>query len=131
MAAPATQLVELTLRECLRALRSLPIGRLVYTEHALPAVRPVHFTVWDHSILIWSMPGTTAQTLRNDVVAFEALAHRPGYCADWHLPDMDAAASSSLERLANVVKVVSLGRSRRRGGRQRTARSPSSGCSSS
>lgn len=71
MAAPATQLVELTLRECLRALRSIPIGRLVYTEHALPAVRPVNFTVWDHAILIWSMPGTKAQILRNDVVAFE------------------------------------------------------------
>ncbi|MFD9669313.1 pyridoxamine 5'-phosphate oxidase family protein [Rhodococcus sp. NPDC059968] len=30
-------------RECLGLLRSVPVGRLVYTEDALPAVRPVPF----------------------------------------------------------------------------------------
>ncbi|ANS32007.1 hypothetical protein R1CP_37005 (plasmid) [Rhodococcus opacus] len=42
----------LTTGECLALLRSVPIGRLVYTENALPAVRPVTFAAPDGDIVI-------------------------------------------------------------------------------
>ena len=71
MPPPVPQLIPLTTRECLHALRSVPIGRLIYTDNAVPAVRPVNFTINDDHVLIWSMPGTKARVLRNEVVAFE------------------------------------------------------------
>lgn len=51
------------------------------------------------------------QRARHIVLRFAAaLAHRPGYCADWQVPDQDAASTSSLERLARVVTVTDWGR---------------------
>jgi hypothetical protein len=32
--------------QCLDLLRTVRVGRLVFTEQALPAVQPVNFRVW-------------------------------------------------------------------------------------
>lgn len=42
----------LPIAECRRLLRSVPTGRLVYTEDALPAVRPVTFAALDGDLVI-------------------------------------------------------------------------------
>lgn len=66
-----THLATLSLQECWACLRDAPIGRLVYTEHALPAIRPVNFSLHGNEIIIWSLRGGKARALPGQVVAFE------------------------------------------------------------
>ncbi|MFB4294632.1 pyridoxamine 5'-phosphate oxidase family protein [Nonomuraea sp. ATR24] len=59
--------------ECLRLLASTPIGRIVFTDRALPAVQPVTFLLHGESIVIRTGSGSKlAAATRNAVVAFEA-----------------------------------------------------------
>ena len=63
---------ELTRDESLALLPSVPVGRLVFTERALPAVVPVNFLV-DHGRIVLRT-GTTSSlsaAVRGSVVAFE------------------------------------------------------------
>ena len=79
------QTVELTRQECLALLRTVPVGRLVFTDRALPAVVPVNF-VLDHSgIVVRTGAGSTlAAAVRGAVVAFEVddfdATARNGWC---------------------------------------------------
>ncbi|HTI25667.1 MAG TPA: pyridoxamine 5'-phosphate oxidase family protein [Kutzneria sp.] len=58
--------------ECLALLKTVPLGRIVFTDQALPAVLPVNFSVWDGSLLIRTGAGSKLATAtRNAVVAFE------------------------------------------------------------
>jgi nitroimidazol reductase NimA-like FMN-containing flavoprotein (pyridoxamine 5'-phosphate oxidase superfamily) len=58
--------------ECLALLRTAPLGRIVFTDQALPAVLPVNFSVWDGSLLIRTgAGGKLAAATRSAVVAFE------------------------------------------------------------
>jgi hypothetical protein len=59
-------------QECLRLLRSVSIGRVVYTESALPAVRPVTFAAPDGEVVIPAGKGSWGPKLDGTVVAFEA-----------------------------------------------------------
>jgi uncharacterized protein len=66
-------LVILEREECLRLLASVPVGRLVFTEHALPAITPVNFLVHDDAVVIpHDESGELAAAADGDVVAFEA-----------------------------------------------------------
>ncbi len=66
-------LERLARQESLLLLSSLPIGRLVYTRQALPAVEPVNFAISNGEIVIRAgADGTLAAAVRGDVVAFEA-----------------------------------------------------------
>jgi uncharacterized protein len=59
--------------DCLRLLRSVPLGRLVYTYGGLPAVRLVNFVLDDDTIVFSTGPGDKLRAAeRGDVVAFEA-----------------------------------------------------------
>lgn len=59
--------------ECLRLLATVPVGRIVFTEHALPAIRPVNFVVHDGAIIIRTGEGgKLAAAADGAVVAFEA-----------------------------------------------------------
>ncbi len=59
--------------ESLRLLASVPVGRIVYTSGALPAVQPVNFVLDDGAIVIRTGAGSKlTAALRNGVVAFEA-----------------------------------------------------------
>jgi hypothetical protein len=64
--------------DCLRLLGSVPIGRVVFTMSALPAIRPVNHVIVDDAIIIRTHEGAalTALTTGNDergvVVAYEA-----------------------------------------------------------
>jgi nitroimidazol reductase NimA-like FMN-containing flavoprotein (pyridoxamine 5'-phosphate oxidase superfamily) len=58
--------------ECRRLLPTAAIGRLAYTEGALPAILPVTFIVSDDRILIPTRRGSkVAAASRGAVVAFE------------------------------------------------------------
>ncbi|MCK2220216.1 pyridoxamine 5'-phosphate oxidase family protein [Actinomadura sp. ATCC 31491] len=68
-------LKELSETEALRRLASVPFGRVVFTRHALPAVRPVNHLVVDGQVVIRSNPGTVLSrevAPAAAVVAFEA-----------------------------------------------------------
>ncbi|MGR6915533.1 pyridoxamine 5'-phosphate oxidase family protein [[Actinomadura] parvosata] len=62
----------LTHEECMRLLPSRPIGRIVFTDRALPAVQPVNFCLNDQDIVIRTAAGSKlAAATRRSVVAFE------------------------------------------------------------
>jgi uncharacterized protein len=58
--------------ECLRLLRCAPVGRIVYTANALPAVQPVNYVLDGETIVIRTESRSNlAAAGRHDVVAFE------------------------------------------------------------
>ena len=62
--------------ECLRLLGTAAIGRLAYTQAALPAVRPVSFTFDGDDVLIpVAARSSLLDAVRGAVVAFEADAY--------------------------------------------------------
>jgi uncharacterized protein len=59
--------------ECMRLMASVPVGRIVYTRQALPAVELVNFAMHDGDIVIRTdAGGKLAAATRGAVVAFEA-----------------------------------------------------------
>ncbi|MFD0473229.1 pyridoxamine 5'-phosphate oxidase family protein [Nonomuraea thailandensis] len=75
----ARRLRELPADEALRLLAGVPFGRIVFTRHALPAIRPVNHVVVDGAIVIRSSPGTILSSHLSSyvepveaVVAYEA-----------------------------------------------------------
>ena len=80
--APALE--PLTRHESLRLLATVPIGRIIFTRRALPAVELIHFALDNGDIVIRADPGDTlAADIGGAVVAFEAdsldVAHRAGW----------------------------------------------------
>jgi hypothetical protein len=66
-------LEQLSRDECLRLMGSVPVGRIVYTRQALPAVELVNFVLDDGGIIIRTGAGSKlAAATRGAVVAFEA-----------------------------------------------------------
>ncbi|MET8565116.1 pyridoxamine 5'-phosphate oxidase family protein [Streptomyces flaveolus] len=61
-------------QECLRLLAKVPVGRIVYTRQALPAVLPVNFGLdTDSSVLVrTSATSDLVRAVDGVVVAFEA-----------------------------------------------------------
>jgi uncharacterized protein len=58
--------------ECMRLMGSVPVGRIVYTRQALPAVELVNFALHDGDIVIRTdAGGKLAAATRGAVVAFE------------------------------------------------------------
>lgn len=70
------RLVELSRAESLRLLGSVSLGRLVFTDRALPAIRPVNHLLDQETVVIRSHFGATITTMlrKGDgvVVAYEA-----------------------------------------------------------
>ena len=66
-------LEQLSRDECLRLMGSVPVGRIVYTRQALPAVELVNFALDGGGIVIRTdAGGKLAAATRGAVVAFEA-----------------------------------------------------------
>ncbi|MFD4975133.1 pyridoxamine 5'-phosphate oxidase family protein [Streptomyces sp. NPDC058424] len=65
---------ELGRQECLRLLAKAPVGRIVHTRHALPAVLPVNFALdGDGAVLLCtSATSELVRAIDGAVVAFEA-----------------------------------------------------------
>ena len=61
-------------QECLRLLTKVPVGRVVYTRQALPAVLPINFSLdTDYSVLLrTSRDSDLVRAIDGVVVAFEA-----------------------------------------------------------
>ncbi len=63
----------LTREDSLKLLSSVPVGRIVFTDRALPAVLPVNFVLDDETIVFRTGAGSKlAAATREAIVAFEA-----------------------------------------------------------
>jgi nitroimidazol reductase NimA-like FMN-containing flavoprotein (pyridoxamine 5'-phosphate oxidase superfamily) len=72
MDSNGTTLENLSREECLRLVGQVPVGRIVYTRQALPAVELVNFALLDGDIIIRTdSGGKLAADTRGAVVAFE------------------------------------------------------------
>jgi hypothetical protein len=98
---------QLSQDECLRLMASVPVGRIIYTRQALPAVDLVNFTLDRGDIIIRAdRCGTLAAAVRGAVVAFEADSLDPAGLAGWSVTVIgqsrevtDAGEISRLERM--------------------------------
>jgi nitroimidazol reductase NimA-like FMN-containing flavoprotein (pyridoxamine 5'-phosphate oxidase superfamily) len=71
---PSRQAVELTWTESWELLAGAPLGRIVFTERAMPAVRPVNHLVDDEAIILRSnmAAAIVGRAREGAVVCFEA-----------------------------------------------------------
>jgi nitroimidazol reductase NimA-like FMN-containing flavoprotein (pyridoxamine 5'-phosphate oxidase superfamily) len=68
-----SELDVLTRRQCLDLLQGPRVGRLVFTEDALPAVQPVNYRMWRDDVVIRVAGGAKLSAATDhQVVAFEA-----------------------------------------------------------
>jgi hypothetical protein len=73
MNVDSSLLAQLPREECLRLMGTVPVGRIVYTRQALPAVELVNFTLVDGDIIIRTLAeGKLSVATRGAVVAFES-----------------------------------------------------------
>jgi hypothetical protein len=73
MYSDGAALTQLSPDECLTLMASVPVGRIIYTRRALPAVELVNFAL-DHGDIVirTDRGGKLAAAARGAVVAFEA-----------------------------------------------------------
>lgn len=80
-------LTRLSHRDSLRLLASAPVGRVVFTQGALPAIRPVNHLVVDDDIIIRTSLGASLVAAgarrRQLVVAYEADDIDPATRTGW------------------------------------------------
>jgi len=73
MYSNGSALMQLSKDECLQLMATVPIGRIIFTRQALPAVELVNFALDDGDIVIRTdRGGKLAAATREAVVAFEA-----------------------------------------------------------
>jgi len=85
------QAIELTETECWRLLASVSIGRVVFTERAMPAIRPVNHVVDGRTIVIRTHLGAAIAARSSDgggeprgsVVCYEADELDPARRTGW------------------------------------------------
>lgn len=79
-------LVVLEPDECMRLMATAPVGRIVFTEQALPAVQPVNFLVHEGAIVIRTNEGSKlAAAAEGAIVAFEADEIDPATHTGWNV----------------------------------------------
>ena len=85
----AAELGELDRGECLRLLGKSTVGRVVFTEGALPAAHPVTYLLDDEEVIFRTAAGSKlAAAARHQIVGFQADAadphlRRPGGSTIW------------------------------------------------
>ena len=98
----------LNAQECYALLATVPIGRIVFTEAALPAIQPVNFAIDDADIVIRTGIGSKlAAAARSAVVAFEADSYDIEGLTGWSVVLIGRAKavadSTELERLHQLA----------------------------
>jgi uncharacterized protein len=99
-------LEQLSRGECLRLMGSVPVGRIVYTRQALPAVELVNFMMDDGDIVIRTDGGgKLAAAARGAVVAFEADSVDTAATAGWSVTVIGySQAVTSLEEIRRLER---------------------------
>ena len=107
MAAQATTLGDLSRDRCLELLRSVHVGRVVYTVDALPAVTPVRFAVRGPDVLVRAGGHSRlARGAPGAVIAFQADSIDPDDVADEDRAELGAWRSGPDSRYLRIVSTV-------------------------
>jgi hypothetical protein len=107
MYSDGSALQRLTRDQCLTLMASVPVGRIIYTRRALPAVELVNFAIDHGDILIRTdRSGKLAAATRGAVVAFEAdqvdLAGQAGWSVTAVGPSSEVTDPGELARLRTI-----------------------------
>lgn len=90
--------------QCLELLQTVRVGRLVFTEDALPAVQPVNFRLLRDDVVIRVAGGTKlTAAARSFVVAFQADDLDPDLRTGWSVTVVGHA-----QRVTHVDELVEL-----------------------
>lgn len=68
---------------CRRLLGSFPIGRVGFTDRALPRMLPVHCAVRNDEVVVAVRDGATLHIRSQEIVAFEVDAYDPATRQGW------------------------------------------------
>lgn len=106
--AAVVELVELDEAECLRLLAGHEIGRVVFTEAALPAAQPVTYLLDEEEIVFRTAGGSRlAAATRNAVVAFQVDRIDPDTRTGWTVLGVGQAYEVVVpERLADLAERI-------------------------
>ncbi len=107
MYSDGSALRQLSRDECLRLMASVPVGRVIYTRRALPAVELVNFALDDGDIVIRTdRGGKLAAATCGAVVAFEAdcldAAHQAGWSITAIGPSREVTDPEEIGRLQKM-----------------------------
>ena len=107
MYSDGSALQQLSSDECRMLMASVPVGRIIYTRRALPAVELVNFAL-DHGDIVikTDRSGKLAAAARGAVVAFEAdqldLAGQSGWSVTAIGPSTEVTDPDELARLWTI-----------------------------
>jgi nitroimidazol reductase NimA-like FMN-containing flavoprotein (pyridoxamine 5'-phosphate oxidase superfamily) len=89
---------------CLELLSTIGVGRIVYTERAMPAIQPVPFVLHSDAIVLRARPaGKLSAATRDSVVAFEAGSFSEDLRVGWSVRVIGRASEiSASEELAEL-----------------------------
>jgi uncharacterized protein len=92
----------------MRLLANAPVGRIVYSDQALPAVQPVDFVVDDEAVVVRTGDGSRlARAVERAVVAFEADDYDPAAGSGWSVTIVGECSEieepGHIERLSALV----------------------------
>jgi nitroimidazol reductase NimA-like FMN-containing flavoprotein (pyridoxamine 5'-phosphate oxidase superfamily) len=107
MYSDGAALTQLSRDECLRLMASVPVGRVIYTRRALPAVEVVNFALDRGEIVLRTSPGgKLAAAVRGAVVAFEADCLDYGRRMGWSVtaigPSREVTDPDEIARLRTI-----------------------------
>lgn len=90
--------------ECMALLETVRVGRLVFTEGALPAVQPVNFRMHDEQVVLRvAGGGKLAAAINNSIVAFEVDDLDPDLRSGWSVTVVGhACLITDVEELVEV-----------------------------
>lgn len=85
-------------QQSLALLRTASLGRVIFTHRAMPAVRPVRFTVVDEAV-VFAVPTSSPlySGARDAVVAFEADDFAADFGAGWFVSLLGRATESPVD----------------------------------
>lgn len=93
--------------ESLALLESVPVGRIAFTDRALPAIQPVNFVVDDGSVVFRTGAGSKlAAATREAIVAFQADSFNGEDQAGWSV--MAVGRASRVTDDAEVARLSAL-----------------------
>jgi len=109
MRSDASGLEMLSRQECLKLLASVSLGRIVFTDQALPAVQPIAFVLDGEDVVIHPRAGSKLDTaLRRAVVAFEADELDPECRSGWSVTVIGQARPVAEDREAARLSALPL-----------------------
>jgi hypothetical protein len=90
---------------CLKLLSGVGVGRIVYTERAMPAIQPVPFVLHEETIVLRAnVAGKLSAAVRDTVVAFEAGRFSDDLHSGWTVRVIGrATAITDPEELADLT----------------------------